>query len=223
MPPSRTVLKIFLYLAVWEAVLLGPWPGLEPGYAWGFRKFGNAVFYRFWVWSDGKVRFLDAANIRPQDLPPGVTPPKAEGERDTLMVLENRRVPIEIYSAGFLRTSSRLVGYWPTAVFLGWVLATPTSWRRRLWALFWGMLLVHAFIAFRLSLTLALGFSGDKPHALFHPGPQALELLGKLVSITLDDPPVSFVVPTFIWFVLLFRPSQWPALGPPENRAERRP
>ena len=210
MLPPKVIIRFFLLVAVIAAVLLTRWPGVQEGYATCFRWGNNVFFARFWFWSEGTVGFLDpndpsaAARLSPEAR--AMVPP-AVGVRDTVMVLENRRVPGAV---GFLRTSSRYLGYVPAAVLIALVSATPVRWTRRLRALLWGLLLVHAFILARVTLPLLKLFGDEeKQYALFSLSPFWMKMLAHLDAVFHQDPTVSFVLPTFIWFMLLFRPSQW--------------
>jgi len=214
MPSPKQIFGFFVLVLVYCALLLAPWPGLDGAYAAAFRAGGNVVFHRFWFWPEGWVRFVDPDARTAVDLPPGVRLPAAEGVKDTVMILENRSTPRFL---GFLRTSSREVGYKPTAVLIALMLATPTSWRRRGKSLLWGLLLVHGFILLRLTVTLvANGFGADKGYALFHPAEFGMTVLDKLDTVLLMDPTVSYVAPAFFWFLLAFRPSQWASRGQTE-------
>ena len=123
------------------------------------------------------------------------------------MELRSRAAPGSI---GYLRTSSRYIGYSPTAIVITLILCTPIAWSRRGRAAIWGLLLVHGFIALRVSLTLAAtGFGADKGYALFHPGPFLRGALSRAELVLSDDPTVSFVVPVFIWFLVTLRPGNW--------------
>lgn len=207
MRPPRHVGRFFLLVAVIYAGLMVPWPGLERGYAAIFRGMGNAFFARFWFWPDGTVRFLNLKDLKPGDLPAETPEIAATGTFDTLMELRSRSAP---GSLGYLRTSSRYVGYGPTVVVIALIAATPLPWARRLWALLWGLLFVHLFVVFRLTLTLlAGGFAADKNYALFHLGPFWRGVLTHAESIFTDDPTVSFVVPALIWFLVALRSVLW--------------
>jgi len=162
------------------------------------------VFARFWFWPDAGVRFLNLKSLVPGDLAPGTPTIEATGTFDTLMELRNRGAP----QIGYLRTSSRYVGYGPAVVVIALVLATPIPWSRRWWALFWGMVWIHIFIVLRVTLTLtANGFAADKKYALFHPSPLWSDVLARVESLLSDDPTVSFVVPAVIWFLVALRRS----------------
>ncbi len=214
MLPPKQLGRFFLVVLLVYAVLMAPWPGLQRGYAYLFRAGGNAFFSHSFWFSAGKVRFLDLHSsdlvadfnaVIPGKLPPGFEPPGLQGVKDTLMVLMNRRVPASI---GQLRTSSRYVGYGPTAVLIALVVATSLPWSRRGWALLWGWLLIQVFIAFRLTLTLtANGFAAEKDYALFHPNDFWRGVLTRVESIFSDDPTVSFVVPAVVWLLVALRTS----------------
>jgi len=197
-------------LALFCALLIVvPWPGLQRGYAHAFRAFGNVVFARFWVWSDGSVRFLDLRSenllsdlnaATPGNLPAGFRPQPATKVLDTLMVLKNRRTPEQF---GLVRTSARSLGYWTTALFLALALAWPMSWKRRGWVLLWGLFLIHLFIAFRLTLTLVeTGFGADKPYALFDLSQFWRGVLLRTKEVAVHNPTLSFLIAGFIWLVV---------------------
>lgn len=225
LPPKRLGRFFFVALAGY-AVVMAPWPGLERGYASLFRGMGNVVFARFWVWRDGSVRFLDLYSSHLKSdvgavvagrLPSDFTPPPPDHIKDTLMILINRRTPGLI---GQLCTSSRYIGYEPIAVLIALVAATSLPWSRRAWALLWGMLLVHLFVAFRVTLTLtASGFAADKKYALFDPSPFWTGVLTRVESVISDNPTVSFVVPVFIWFLVALRYSERSAAAQPRPQA----
>jgi hypothetical protein len=184
---------------------MAPWPGLQRGYAYLFRSFGDVVFARFWFWPDGGVRFLNIESLKPGDLAPGTPKIEATGTFDTVMELRSRRAP---GSYGYLRTSSRYVGYGPTVVVVALILATPASLPRKGWNLLWALLLIHAFIALRLTMTLtANGFAAAKNYALFAPGPFWTGVLTRVEALLSDNPTVSFVVPTCVWFLVALRGS----------------
>jgi hypothetical protein len=225
----KLLARFLILLTVFCSLLmLVPWPGLKGGYSGVFRGFGNVVFARFWFWPDGRVRFLNLhspALIEDiyAELPPGrpaFRKPQPTAVLDTLMVLKNRTTPGQI---GMLRTSARSLGYWPTAFFLALVLAKPLPWKRKGWAVLWGLVLVHLFIALRLTLTLMKsGFAADKAYALFELSPFWTRVLARVEGVIVDNPTVSFVVATFIWFIVAFTRREWGALregalGPAEG------
>jgi hypothetical protein len=184
------------------ALMMAPWPGLREAHAAVFRGMGNVVFSRFWFWGDSAVRFIDLRGVRPGDLAPGAPMPDVTDAFDTVMELRTRGAS----QVGYLRTSARYVAYLPIALFTALCVATPTSWRRRGVGLVIGLLLVHLFVLLRLTLTLlAGGFAAEKTYAIFRPGPFWHGVLMRLDGVLADNPTVSYIVPTLIWFVLMFR------------------
>lgn len=215
----KQILRFALLVGVYATVLLIPWQVVERGYAAVFRAESNFLFSRFWLWPEGRARFIDLHRspqevftdidlATPGQLPRSFRPPVAEDVRDTLVLVMNKNQP---QTFGQFRISSRLVGYWPTAWLVALVLAKPMSWRRRGWGLLWGLLLVHVFLAFRLSVKLlAGGFAlSGKAYALFTPSPFWADLLRRLDEVFVEDPTVSFVIPTLIWFVVAFTWKEW--------------
>jgi hypothetical protein len=209
MPTPRVLLKFSLRLLVLWALLLAKWPGVETGYAAYFRGMGNLAFARFWFWPQATVRFMDPNAVTPGQLPPWADAPKAQDVLDTAMVLENREARGDV---SFLRTSSRLIGYLPTAIVIGLFLATPVAWKRRWIGLGAGLAAVHVFILLRITVKLVVGYSGDKGVALFHPGPFWAKFWQNTQQVIHEDPTVSLVVPVFVWIAIAFRPSQWGVL-----------
>lgn len=215
----KVVIKFSLIATAVYAVLSWTWPMFAPAYARYFQGFGNVAFSQFWFWPQGEVDFLDLklepdalrrkVNVKlPAPLPDAFKLPKAAGVVDTLMILKNRDVPAV---PGFVRTSSRLIGYTPTAVLLSLVLATPIAWKRRWWLLFWSMLLVHVVVAIRLTaLLLRAGFADpQKQYALFHPGALMQDLIHRGGVILADNPTFAYIVAVFVWIAAFFLVQLW--------------
>jgi hypothetical protein len=185
------------------------WSAFSHGYARYFQGIGNVAFSQFWFWPEARVRFYDAtskslADRVNRDLgTTGVEPPGAQGERDTTMLFTNRNAPGSI---GFFRTASRITGYAPTAVMVALALGTPVVFRRRMWLLGWGLVLVHGFILFRLTvIVLHHGFAApDKGYALFQPGSFVSDFLKRAAVVIGDDPTFSYLVSVLLWGLMLF-------------------
>lgn len=220
----RKIVRFTLLFVVSFGILMGARLWVAQPYANLFRWGGNLTFSRFWFWGEARVRFLDlkAPDLRDQiqedlrwhvrramglstaqdavRLPPDFRPPRAQGVKDTLMLLWNRSTP----SFGALRTSSRMIGYSPTIVIIALFFATPTSWRHRGWGLLWGLLLIHGFIFLRLSLTIAANFAGAKSYALFHPSEFWMGVLTKVEEVVVHNPTCYLAVAVVIWLLVCF-------------------
>lgn len=215
--PPKAVARFALIAIVVYAVLTWAYPSFQRAYAATFRSFGNAAFSQFWLWSEASVDFIDlqaddlTAQVNaklPAALPRGFQLPRAEGVRDTLLVFKNRNTPA---NPGFLRTSSRIIGYTPSAVLFSLVLATPIAWKRRGWLLLWGMALVHLLILFRLTaLMLHTGFANsEKAYALFRPGAFVSDAIARINTVFADNPTFAYVAPVFLWLMVLLGFEVW--------------
>ena len=141
--------------------------------------------------------------------------PEREGMDDTQILLTKADAPKRTlvrngttYHAAVatrMKLSSRHVGYVSTAVLVGLILATPIRWSRRGRAFFWGVLLLHAFIAARLAILVVYGLtlnSSGPPAQLdslwagtLHTGMQTLSA----------GPTVSYILPVIIWILVSLR------------------
>lgn len=171
-------------VVVFYGLLMVPWPGLENAYGALFRGGGEALFGSFGP--GGVVHFEPLATSHPM--------------RDTEIVLQNRHSP----GVGGIPTSSRYRGYITTAFVVALVLATPIPWRRRWWALCWGLILVNAYVVARVGLTLLNAYSGDHSFALFKFPvfwKQALSFITEVVTVSLIG---VYLFPVFIWVMVCF-------------------
>lgn len=221
----KALARFALFSAVFYTLLMWPWAARDQAYAAAFRAAGDAVFSRFWFWPEGIASFLDlqSPTLRKDmeavvggRLPASVTTPTpADIVQDTLVVLKNKNVP---GSVGFLRTSSRPIGYWPAAALVAVTLATPMHGRRKLAALVMGLFQVHLFIVLRISLFLLHGGFGqpDKKYRLVELSPTLQSWIGRLNEVFMENPSVSYIVPIFVWLFTAFLIHTWCA------RSERR-
>ncbi|MCH7993318.1 MAG: hypothetical protein IIB57_02630 [Planctomycetes bacterium] len=226
-------LKRIIQFAVVFAVVYGGLMFLRTplagGYARVFRGCGNFAFSRYVFWGDGSVRFVDLRLPRSQlfteidrntyGMLPIATPIlKLKGELDTLMLLKNRTMG----DFGMLRTSSRLVGYLPTAVIVALFLATPTTWRKRLWGLAIGLVLVHVYIYGRLAIDVATGtwgFGSAKPYALFSLSDFWSGVLTRVSEVVAENPTVYLGVSVFIWLFVSIVSGSFTAFRRPTDPA----
>ena len=183
---SAKRIAVFAFLALlFYGLLAGPWPGFQKGYAAFYQVVGNAVFGSFG--SGGLVRFQPIA--------------ASGGEMDTEIVIRRRDSPVK----GTTPHSAWVTGYLPTAECIALILATPLAWRRKLKALLWGLLLVNAFVAMRITITLIYWFGTDGRWALYQPGPFWSKVLYGVFHFVAVEPAGGFAVPALIWMLVCFR------------------
>lgn len=185
----KTIAWFFAKLLLCYGLLIVPWPGWKDAFAAGFQACGNALFHS--VGNGGTARFQ----------------PMSEGpnREDTEIVLRGPR------GGGRIRYSAWVAGYMPAATFLALLLATPLPWRRRLTVVLPGLLLIGGFALLRVALPLWRAFDGPALGAL------ALNEFWKIVMWALHSvarqTSVSYIVPVFVWMLLLVRKRDLEALG----------
>ena len=186
MLPLKKVSIFFILSSLYYGLSMAPWPGLMDGYRAFFRAGGNLVFRSFG--SSGSVAFEPLSS--------------ADHEKDTTLVLRKTRpMPVR----GEMDITSGYVGYRPTAFLIALVLATPVPWRRRLWALVWGLVLVNAFIAFRMWLALLDAYSEPNALALYSLSPFWKTILKAGMLVVFRAPAAHYLGPMFIWMMVTFR------------------
>jgi|SRR3972149_774246 len=188
MLPFRRIAGFFCRLFLIYGFLVAPWPGINAGYAALFSAGGNQVFRS--IVPGGSVRFHPV-------------PPPA-GKFDTHVHLANLR------SGGTMmyKISSRDPAYLQTTLLTSLVLATPLPWRRRLWALLLGMILVNVAIVCKLLVTVLHGFSSTRV-ALLDPSPPWDKVLAVAYDFAVGDVVMLLMLPVFIWILVCFRQSDW--------------
>ncbi len=182
-------LSVFFFLSlILYGVLAMPWLGLQGAYRTGFCKVGNIVFGSYQFAGIGSAYFQENPNL--------------EGEKDVTIWMQKRRGR---RVRGALDINSALTGYRALVFLVAIVLATPIAWKRRAWALAWGMLLVNVFVALRMWLKLYDSFSDPGPAYFFKLGESTKELLHWCTLILYQAPELNFIVPAFIWLLVSFR------------------
>ncbi len=183
----RALAFFLLRFALLYGLLIAPWPGWNALYGRWFRAV-NATVYAS---NDHRIVIFGAAE-------PALRP------LDTMVTLANRdRMDRRGHMpARKLGLDSRGIGWVPTALLLALTLASPVGWRRRLWALIWGLLIMHGFILFSVGC-----YIWDQSNDL---GLVALTPFWKSVSNGLVETLIiqlgaSFVVPALVWLLVAIR------------------
>jgi hypothetical protein len=148
--------QVFVAQAAAIALVLGLLPLVLPGPTTTYPRIFNAhaepIYNALLRWVSPE-RSLRLATIDPS---------QHADRRDTRMVgYGPYRKPREFRE--FYRVHS--MGWWPTAVVTGLVLATPLPWRRRLLAWLAGVLLVDALLLLRVGVMVWVNFAASVPGA----------------------------------------------------------
>ena len=208
MPTRRIMIGFLARLLIVYAVLIAPWPGIRKAYARGYRAVASVVFYRFGP--AGRVNF--------------------EPLSDSTKLMDTRIQIINIRTGKSNVSDHRAeyYGYLPSAELIALVLATPIPWLRRCKALLLALVLLHALMAFRMTIILLFGFSlpfgssGDQPWCQFHPGPFWSAVLAGANSMLVESTSFNFVAPVLIWIPVTLRRmdlQRWLGESTPENGA----
>jgi len=136
MPSGRSIAAFAVKFLVIYGALAASGPLCGPAYALFCRESGNFMF--------------DAVDARNYVHIRAAVPPDAM--KDTTLCFhvspgQTRQVTV----------SSWVMGFQPISLLIGLVLATPVSARRRLWGLFLGLAMLHAFVLARLATFTILG------------------------------------------------------------------
>ena len=91
------------------------------------------------------------------------------------------------------------------------ILATPIAWRRKAWALLWGLILMHVFMAFRLGILILYLLNSEQVALLALKAFSRQVLLLGMQVFTINILP-GFVVAILIWVLVSFRRGDWPAI-----------
>ncbi len=119
--------------------------------------------------------------------------------------------------------SSRMQGYLPTAEVLALILATPVPWKRRIRAAVAGMLVVHVFIALRIYSAIAYSLNTAKLGFFSDFTPFWRDVVFKIDEVLTTVPSTTFVVPVFIWIIVMFRRADLASLIGSSAELQRRP
>jgi hypothetical protein len=159
-------------------------------YGQGFRAVGNAVFAR----DDEKCVLYFEGHRQTQGF----------SAVDTRIIIGNRHLADNNGKgpAALLVLNTRSVGWLPTALTAALIVATPVPWRRRCWALLWGVLLINAFVLFSVAVYL---WNESTTVSLVTLSPFWKEIADALEYTLVTQMGISFSIPVLIWITVLFR------------------
>lgn len=190
--PKRVIVHFGLFVLVY-GLLMVPWPGLQSAYAKFYRAGAAFLFGR--VGAKGIVRFV----------------PANDPYYDTNIVFYNRDV---VRKDGRMITDiqvphpTRYAGYMHTALLVALIGATPVSWRRKGWALLWGMILLYGFIILKVALLVINPYTmGMLTQYQLSPFWERVLYIVTIVFVT--NLTTGWVVTVFIWILVSFRREDW--------------
>jgi len=190
MPLRSLILGFLIPFVLVFGLLILPWPGWNELYGQGFRAIGNVVFA-----GDGEKRVLYFEAHRQT---------KGFSAVDTRITIGNRDLVDSTGKglAAMLGLDTRSVGWIPTALTIALIMATPIPWRRRIWALLWGLILINGFILFSVAIYI---WNESTTVSLVTLSPFWKQVADGLEYTLVAQMGISFSVPVLIWIAVLFR------------------
>ena len=188
----KGVIRFFCLFLLAFGLLMAPWPRLGRAYT-KFYSTGAAFLFGSFG-STGIVTFE----------------PLHDSEYDLHVTLYHRAHmdPDGDVVAIQTRHNSRHAGYMYAAFLAALILATPIPTRRKGWALFWGMILIHGFVASQLALRLFHAFN-NRPLSMFVLSTFSKRILSISHQAFAVNVTLGFVVCVFIWILVSFRRRDW--------------
>ena len=170
-------------------LLIVAWPGFNEAYAAYLRELGRLAFVR----NDSQriLRFDPAKQPARKNL--------------TTRIIIGNRQQIDgegNFPATVLQVDTRLIGSMPTALVVALITATPIAWKRRAWALLWGVLCIHAYILFCLGIWI---WNQSTNASLVTLTPFWKAVAEGLEYTLIVQQGASFAVPVLIWLLVTFR------------------
>jgi len=188
----KGIIRFFCLFLLTFGLLMAPWPRLGRAYtrfycagaAFLFGSFGNS----------GNVRFE----------------PLSDSEYELYVILYNKaRTDPDGNIVGIrTRHNSRHAGYMYAAFLTALIVATPISTKRKIWALFWGIILIHGLAASTLGLRIFHAYN-NKPLSMFVLSPFYRRVLSITHQAFAVNVTFGFVVCVFIWILVSFRRRDW--------------
>lgn len=189
----KQLIKSFCIFILAYVLMMIPWSGLETAYS-RFYKSGAAFLFESFG-SKTFVRFFQSDNL-PYDIMIGfydASQPTSDGK-------------IKAFKGIF--HSSHYGAYIYIVFVISLILATPISLKRKIWALFKAVILLHCFFAVSMLVLILYTF------ALTPNSPVVFDPFWKNVLVYIHEGLLkymffSFVISIFIWFIVSFRHADW--------------
>jgi hypothetical protein len=192
-PDCKPILLFCCRFLLVYGLLIAPWPGWDAAYGRFFREVGNLIFSRtnprhFVIFETGDAT-IDAA-------------------RRTEVLAGDRNL-LDAHDYGPMKQmdlDTRLMSFVPASLIIALILATPLPWRRRVWALLWGLICLYGFDFLQIAIWL-LQEPANSPGglAILDLPSFARVTVNHLLDILLDKMDMVGFVPIVIWILATFR------------------
>jgi hypothetical protein len=188
----KGIVRFFCFFLLVFGLLMAPWPRLGRAYT-RFYSMGASFLFGS-IGATGTVHFE----------------PLNDSEYYLHVILINRAGQSADGGVVRIRTrhNSRHAGYMYVAFLIALIMATPVSAKRKVWALFLGIILIHGLIALKLLLRILHAFN-SKPLSMFSLNPFYRRVLSITHQVFAVNVTFGFIVCVFIWILVSFRRRDW--------------
>ncbi len=197
MHDKKPVGRFVIYFIVIYGLFLVTSPVGEKIFANHFINFGRSFFYSFI--DKGAVGFVELKETK-------------QPKFSTEMRLANREVMNKAMDANKpyqdvrLEVSSWYSGFLPLILLVSLIGATPfIGWKRKLLALFFGLLLMHVLIWVQLYIQILYEFDRNEFLQVMTFSPFEQKVMDSLYYLFVESMGLRFVIPAFIWILVTFR------------------
>lgn len=202
---ARQLLKSFVILVLTYSLLMACWLLVGKTYSRFYCSCGELLFGSFG--SRGIVEFGES---------------KKEGYDIAVRLYNADRTNKNGVMRGVETSQNNRQDVYMYVVFLvALIVATPISVRRKLWALLWGVILIHCFVFLRLAGYIFEQFSEDSL-GLFSISPSWKSTFYTLYQQFIANVNFGFVVAVFIWILVTFRRRDWERIIATQGRGGKK-
>ena len=166
-------------------ILAMPWPGLHTAYGHYFRALGRRFF------EDTDTRELSFETVGGTE----------RHSNNTRIVIVNRSLMHQDGSGPVRNLDLDEWGFWlESALLLALIGATPISWKRRAWAIFYGLMMIYVFLICFLGLCI---WNESAEIGLVTLTPFWKSFFNGVKEMGISQ--LSLAIPVLIWILVTFR------------------
>ena len=189
---AKMAIKFFCLFVLVYGLLMAAWPVVGAVYSKFYRAAGEVLFGSFG--RGGIVRFSQLGD-----------------SKDDIYIIALNRYRVDEngeMSGAQLCHSIRYGDYMCMAFLMALIAATPLTLRHKVWAIVWGLILMHMFVAFELVIIILNLFSSELVSLLI------LNSFWKDVVVATNDIVLwnlttGFIIAFFIWVLVSFCRQDW--------------
>lgn len=193
---AKIILRFLLIFSVVYAVLITPQTKIGQAYAAFIRIDGQLLFGNFG--KKGAVKF--EPNFEE----------KNKWEYRNKLFLVNRQQLEKSQRTGSEYKMAKVYSSWYynylfVALLIALIAATPMTIKRKLWALFWGLVLIHIYINFGIYIMLLFKFNAHPYLDVVNLSGFGKSIVEFIYPIVMVNPGTGIFVAVIVWLIVCFR------------------